>query len=370
MAIRPALTLITCVAFGAAVLTPQWCRRGADEVFDESLEADRAWGRGVHRWTTTKLDPEAFATGSELFDGEWLFGTHVMAALGFLQTARRHPALSAQHVAWAEASVDAILSKRVRAFDRGRHGEDPLDTLHEDGAHAAYLGYLGVVLGLLRRVDPDTRHKALHDRIAAALRRRIEAGDNGLVATYPGEWYPVDNLAVLATLRTAGGHDAFVDATLTAFTKKYVDPDSGLLVQAVDASGRVVDGPRGSGTTLGAYFAAYADPKLARRLALAVERELARDVFEMGWVREYPAGQDGRGDIDSGPILLGAGLSATGFGLATARLANDREAFAARWAMATLWGAPLQLDGARQWVVGGPLGNAILFAMTTVEVSL
>ncbi len=369
MTIR-AITALACFTFGA-VVAPAWARRDADAALHRDRAHEEAFARGVRAWTAQSLDEAAFATGSDLFDGEWLFGTHVMAVFGFAQTARRHPELRDQHLAWAEASVDAILSERVRRFDRDRHGEDPLRAL-EPGArhgHAAYLGYLGAALGALRAADPHTRFAPLHDRIAAALRARVEASPNGLVATYPGEWYPVDNLAVLAALRTTDAHDAFVDAAVAELAERYVDRDTGLLIQSVDATGQVVDGPRGSGTTLGAFFAAYADADLARHLASAANATLGRSALGFGWLREYPAGRDGRGDIDSGPILFGAGLSASGFGLASARIANDADRFAALWALATLWGGPVEIDGAFQWAVGGPLGNAILFAMTTVEVA-
>lgn len=367
---RRALALLACLALGATVVTPWWCRRGADAAFTNDLAHDRALARGVHAWTSQTLEADSFSTGSDLFDGEWLFGSHLMAVFGYAQTAKRHPELRAQHLAWAEASVDAILSERVRAFDREKHGEDPLAALGMGGSqgHAAYLGYLGAALGALRTVEPDHRFAGLHDRIAQKLRADWEASENGLVATYPNEWYPVDNLAVLAAIQTTSAHEDFMVKAVPEFMRRYV-ADNGLLVQAVTSDGHVLDDVRGSGTTLGAFFATYVDPALARRLAEGARTELARNAFGFGWLREYPAGRDGKGDIDSGPILFGAGLSASGFAFASARIVQDPAWFASLWALAHLWGGPVQIDDKHQWAVGGPLGNAILFAMSTAEVS-
>ena len=141
-----------------------------------------------------------------------------------------------------------------------------------------------------------------------------------------------------------------------------------MLIQAVDGEGSAIDAPRGSGTALAVYFAAYVDPELSRSLYAALQAELGHRWFGpwgFGVVDEYPRGHVGRGDIDSGPIVLGAGLSATGFALAGARLWDDNPGFRAIWATASLWGAPLDRGDAREWVVGGPLGNALLFAMIT-----
>ena len=80
-------------------------------------------------------------------------------------------------------------------------------------------------------------------------------------------------------------------------------------------------------------------------------------------VREYPAGQHGRGDIDSGPIVLGYGVSATGFALGAARAHGDARTFRALYATLHLFGAPRRDDGGLELLSGGPLGNAIALAM-------
>jgi hypothetical protein len=85
-------------------------------------------------------------------------------------------------------------------------------------------------------------------------------------------------------------------------------------------------------------------------------------------VLEHPASYDehsGRADIDSGPVVFGFGVSATGFAIGASRANDDRDAFAALYATAHLFGAPFDEAGARTFATGGPLGDAILFAMLT-----
>ncbi|MCP4808514.1 MAG: hypothetical protein GY913_18850 [Proteobacteria bacterium] len=72
----------------------------------------------------------------------------------------------------------------------------------------------------------------------------------------------------------------------------------------------------------------------------------------------------GFGDIDSGPVLLGIGVSPTGFGLAGARLHGDEAAYERSLRTARLFGLPVPWNG-RTYLTGGGLGNAILLAMAT-----
>jgi hypothetical protein len=62
---------------------------------------------------------------------------------------------------------------------------------------------------------------------------------------------------------------------------------------------------------------------------------------------------------------MGFGVSATGFALGASRAHGDREVFTALYATTHLFGAPFDERGKRTHATGGPLGDAILFAMMT-----
>ena len=139
-----------------------------------------------------------------------------------------------------------------------------------------------------------------------------------------------------------------------------------MFVQAVDfADGSAVDYPRGSGTALGLIALHYADPGLARELYDGIKKSLAGTILGFDAVREYPRGVTGWGDIDSGPIIFGYGMSATGFSVAGALRYGDDAFFRRLYATTRFCGAEIRRDGRTEFVSGGPLGNAILFAMLT-----
>jgi hypothetical protein len=366
------LLALAALPFAAWVLAPAYCAVGWRGHYEGEVELVRAQGAGVERWVRADLDQEVFATGSDLFDGEWWFGTYMMAGVGYAQSAQAHPELRAEHLRLARQCVDRLLDPRVRAFDARSWSEDPLDSLDGPNGHAAYLGYLNLLLGLLRELDPDDPHAALNDRISAALARRFSASPTGLIETYPGEVYPVDNASGVASLalhaRVTGAEPSpAVAAWIGLIRAKYLDPETGLLIQSVvSTTGDPLDAPRGSGSALAAFFLAYADPDLSRDLYRAVDAHLSERFLGFGVVREYPSSvPGGRGDIDSGPLILGYSVSATGFTLAGARIHRDPDAFARIYATAWLFGAPVERDGQLNFAAGGPLGDALMFALMT-----
>ena len=65
----------------------------------------------------------------------------------------------------------------------------------------------------------------------------------------------------------------------------------------------------------------------------------------LGAMREYPYGDDGAGDIDSGPLIFGRGVSATAFAIGAARADGDADTAAALLRTATMFGAPSEDPG-------------------------
>lgn len=363
----PALAL---VAFFLCLWTipAAWCRRGASAWIQGDIATQTSLARTVARQLDDGLTKEDYKTGSELFNGEWLFGTHLMAGIGFCQMVKAHPATAAEWKPAIEQCIRELLSDKVREFDRASWRADALATLDANEGHAAYLGYLNFLLSLYRGIAPENEFAALNDSITASLIRRIEASPSGLIATYPGEWYPVDNTPVIASIALHGqatGRDysPLLQRQEARFQKRWIV--NGLLIQATNGQGDPTDHERGSGSTLGVFFLHHAYPALSGEIYAGIKRRLETDVFGFGAIREYPHGTSGRRDIDSGPVIFGLGFSATGFAISNARAYGDDRLFAKLYSSAVLAGAPSRPEGRLDFLTGGPLGNAILFAMFT-----
>jgi hypothetical protein len=350
------------------------CRREATAWFNGDPALQDSLANGVERWVTrAALSRDRFSTGSRRFGGEWLLGTYQMAAIGFAQIALARPDTRARNASRMAHCIERLLAQEVRSFDREAWGEDALDGLPGGRGHAGYLGYINLVLSLHRLLDRTSRFAGLNDRITAALVRRVETSPTLLVETYPGELYPIDNTPLMASVALHSravneSQGALLRRWATRVRRDYVDHETGLLFQAVDRLGLPKDHPRGSGTLLSSYFLSFFDQDLSHELYRSARRELASSLLGFGLMREFPRHQKSeRGDIDSGPIIMGYSVSATGFSLGAARVNSDEERFVRTYATTHLFGAPHRSVDRLGFVVGGPLGDAFMLAMLTAR---
>ncbi|MCA9643255.1 MAG: hypothetical protein KC492_21300, partial [Myxococcales bacterium] len=141
--------------------------------------------------------PRQFTTGSELFDGEWAFGTGVMAAIGNAQLALQSSDARDASKSASDRALRHVTSWEIRGFDRARWGSDPLTPADSREAHVAYLGYLNLALSIRHAVG-SSDYDELGEQITERLVTLYRGSPGMLLETYPGEYYPVDNAMAIA----------------------------------------------------------------------------------------------------------------------------------------------------------------------------
>lgn len=356
-----------------AATLPRACAGGdAEALFEGDREMQTALARGVVDDLEAGVSTATFHTGSPRFDGEWTLVTYQMAALGLGQVVLAHPELRDELVPSIEASVERLLAPETTAFGAEAWHAPALRDLATDRGHA-YLGYINLALGMLRIIEPRNRFAGLHDRITEALARRISRAPNGLIETYPNEAYPADVASVIGSIglhdRTAGSdHHALLAAWSETFRARWIDPGSGMIFQSGDPATGLPCGPaRASHTALAVYALSFTLPDLSHDLFAALQRSQRASLVGFGAIREDAPGHRGSADIDSGPVVLGVSVSATGFALAGARIHGDRALYTDLYRTADLFGAPYKSGDGRRFVSGGALGDAILLAMLTAR---
>jgi hypothetical protein len=315
------------------------------------------------------IKPEQFKTGNPRFDGEWTIGTQQMAVMGLGQMVLAHPELRETYLPSIEQCVEQLLQPGTVAFGTEAYGENGLVALNSAEGHA-YLGYVNLALSMLRIIEPNNRFAAVHDRLTGALVRRLQAAPYGLIETYPNEAYPADNAAVIASIAlsdraTGKNHQSLLSTLTEQFKQRYVDAKTGMVFQSAEAiSGRLIDQPRASGTALSAYFLAFVDPPLAKQLFQAVIKQKV-DISGFVGIREYPQGQAGSGDIDSGTLMFGVSPAATSFTIASSRLFQEQELYGNLYRTIDFFSKNLPSDQKTADLADSPLKHATLLAMLT-----
>ncbi|MGX1810107.1 hypothetical protein ACWIGI_30705 [Nocardia sp. NPDC055321] len=370
---RGPLTVLIGLVVAALVVAsvPRWwCGRDAEGWF----RGDVALARGLAEELVAfeAEDDRRRAVGSRAGpDRMWGLLGHQMTALGLAQVCLEYPELRERYAPVVTAAAAKSLLPEMRAeFTDAWHGRDGMAELASADGHA-YLSYPALALGMARLVDPafPAALAAEHDALVAAFERRLLAAPAGLLETFPGEAYPTDVAAVAAAIAvhgrvTGADHGAVLAHWASRVRAVQIDRDTRLVLQRTDAGGRAHDAPRASGTGLAAYFAGFADRALAGELAAALFDQ-ERNVLGFSAIDEYGPGHDGAGDMDSGPLILGMSISATGFALAPARAFGHREAFTRLYRTANLFGLPLRGGERLRFATGGVTGNALLLAFLT-----
>ncbi len=349
-----------------------WLSLGAPDYTTHALAIERAHADNLidHLQSNGEL---GFSTGSTRFDAEWVVATHMMTVLGLGQTLHRHTSLRADshYTQTVLRSAHRLLEDNTLAFGRSAWNENPLASTNTANGHA-YLGYINLALSMVRylqmrdHVAMDGNQTAdifaTNDRLVEVLARRLESSPRCLIETYPGEAYPADTSAVIASIALYDlAHNRAPRAIVHTCAEHFLGwVDNHYLVQRADRqTGHYFDHARGSGTALAAYFWHFSDSGLAAKLREGLHANTDH-WFGFAAVREYPRGQSGSGDVDSGPVVLGYGVSATGFALGPYQQEHN-PAFVPMLRLASVFGLRFH----RWFVSGGGIGNSIMFAMIT-----
>lgn len=367
---------------GIWMIPHRWCGRNADAWYDGDLKTQQKLAKSVENWLKDEQGkPESMAM---LYEGEWMFAAYTMAGIAFGQMAIEHPELTDQNVKLMESCIEEMLKPVVQKFDEEAWGSNPLDLVKSIDAikamerkpgHAAYLGYFNLLLSFHRMFKPDSKYAALNDAITTALEFQLGRSKYVLLESYPHEIYPVDNCAVIASVALfdratkSDSHQKMIKYWIAKCESDWIDPKTGLLYHSVKYStGKPIDEVRGSTSCLASYLLSFADESLSQKLYEAVDRKLADSLLGFGAIRETPGSMKiSRGRLDSGPMVFGFSVSATGFGIAGARIHGDREGYRRIFATAYLFGTPEESGDEMTYVTGGPLGNALMLTMLTAQ---
>lgn len=210
----------------------------------------------------------------------------------------------------------------------------------------------------------DVRRRA--EVIEAALR----GSTSGFLEGYPGQYWPCDTVVAASALVDAAvllGEPAWT-GTVRDWRDRvhgHVDPGTGLLPHRVDATGRALEGPRGSSQAViqmsWAHLGRFVGDERDTATWAAFRRAFVVREAGLVGVREYPVGAAGTGDVDSGPLLFGISASASAVSLAAARTVGDLELADDLDREAELFGLPVRWGDERRYALGLlPVGDAFL----------
>jgi hypothetical protein len=200
-----------------------------------------------------------------------------------------------------------------------------LNRLSDYQKQGTYLATLNLALACYALVSNDGRYGRLRDHLSLLLRDALVKNQGEPLASYPDLTWYFDTVMALVSLemheRLRGPMRTrpLLDQYLAWVRSRATDAESGLPIAYEGGL------PRGCDLTMQICLLAQIDPPLARRLYADFVAHHWVDYGFIAGFREWPKSKKDSnfGDVDSGPLFLGIGPTATGVGMGAALAVND-----------------------------------------------
>nr|WP_067467112.1 hypothetical protein [Nocardia amamiensis] len=284
---------------------------------------------------------------------EGYFFSHALYGLAWVDVARGDTTYRAEALREARWALESLGSPSGRAV---------FDARLRPAYGVFYVGWSswlrGAVIELAGAGAPETaQFTADCEALATAF-----GTDGPFLAAYPGQAWPVDSVVAVAALRL---HDRIVGsrfepviAEWLTSARRHLDPATGLLPHQ---AAPLVEGARGSSQSVIQRFLPEIDAAWAGEQYSAFRRLFVDTPLGLPGVREYPHGQNGAGDVDSGPLVLGVSASATVVAIGAARVHGDRSLAGPLTGLGESLGVPVTLGNSKRYAFGAlPVGDAFL----------
>ena len=233
-------------------------------------------------------------------------------------------------LAWCELALSGedeslrakALEEALFAYDEidSNLGKSTFDSRLDPKYGIFYLGWRNYLLSKIFQVDTNfEKHDQYRDVFEAnchAINEAISHSKTPFLQSYESLSWPADTFIAMASL---ANHDQVFKSlyanTIQEWTQDVennLHSEGKILPHRVDyPDGKTLETPRGSSMSLMLRVLAEIDKEFANRQYQKFTENFVETTFGLPSIREYPKGEHGLGDVDSGPVIFGVGFSAT-----------------------------------------------------------
>ena len=310
------------------------------------------------------------------FQGEWALYSCSMLSAALVNTTLIYGEEREENIARIDSLIKIVMSPELRAYDRERWDEDPLETLDGDKSHVSYLSHLAWMIGGYKQIGGDGKYDDLYRKLCETMHRRLLDTPNMNLPTYPDEGvYVPDMLVAIVALslysqQNDGEYRATVEKWIEQAKQQWLDPETQLISSFLPdgTMGMYKNAPiKGSYTALSCYYLTF------------VDKEFARDQYEkqkvhflqrklMTGFKEYYDRRCWLGmDIDAGPIICNLSPTGTAFGVGSVTFFEDWDLRKSMLKTGEIAGTTWRSQGKSHYLLADMalVGEAIMLAMRT-----
>lgn len=184
--------------------------------------------------------------------------------------------------------------------------------------------------------------------------------------SYQGQSWPSDAFVAIASLSV---HDKVFEPRYQKTIKNWLDKvklnlDSatGLVAHQTDSyNSRTIEGSRGSSMSLILRMLQEIDMDFGKEQFCIYQNLFVSKALGLPCIREYPKGTIGFGDVDSGPVILGVGFSATIVSIGLFSAYGEAALAERQYKTVNAFGFPINGKGGRRYLMGFmPIADAFI----------
>lgn len=241
-----------------------------------------------------------------------------------------------------------------------------------------YLGWKNYLLGK-KLILQSSRERSSEEceqfkKQCQSIYNAYQASEKTYLESYKKLAWPADNMVGVASLALYNHldtaiYESFIRTWLLGVQEK-LDTTTGLIPHEVNFETQgVLEGAKGSSQSLMLNFLIDLDPVFAKVQFEKYRTQFLDYRFGLPGIREYPKGTQGGEDVDSGPVLLGIGGSASLVGQRTMALYEEIEIAVGLRNCIESFGAAYTSDNEKIYVLGlEPIADAFIAWSNVVSI--
>ncbi len=231
-----------------------------------------------------------------------------------------------------------------------------------------YRGWENFLLSQILKVQPDRDSNLTisYKQNCLEISNAIQACRSPYPESYPNAAWPADAFVAVASLKQ---YDELFGANYETIihiwvdrVKKKLNAGNPMIPHSVDAiTGDQREIARGSSSSLILIFLADIDPVFASNQFKLFSSSFQLTRFGLPAIMEYPNGHSGKGDIDSGPVIMDIGLAATIVSVGTFKKFGEKRAAEKLSASVESFGFPICCKNSKRYLFGSlPIADAFI----------
>ena len=254
---------------------------------------------------------------------------YIYPALAYVNVALKDPNQLENSRVQSRKLIDLAINSVTR---RVAPSGGKLENLSNYKRHGTYLGQLNLALGAYSLISSDDRYSKLNQVLSDLFYNELIKSDARPICSYPKYTWPFDTIPVLVSLhlydlKTSNDRSKeLIDKHLAWVQKNATHSTFGLPFSRVNIlTGKGMEYPRGCDLSFRLCLLAYIDQDYTARLYKNYVKYHWIDTGYLAGFSEWPKGVNRFEDVDSGPIIEGIGMGASGMGLGATIACKDRK---------------------------------------------